>query len=374
MLVPAPSLHLLEGGDTMEEMEIEEGLAGGEEGKEDERGGMDVDEPVPSQPQLEQPSQPQLEQPSQPPSQTPPDGSQPSEAAHSSRPSSYPSSQPLPFLVPAQSQIDTTTPRRRSRRITTNPQFDSPPETIRPPVNAFSTPRPAEAESEPTPSRLTRATTPAGTTREQLLATPAVPIDDGDETRYGRYYEALVRPLRIQTLGQGIGRLKFDDMAQCYPLIAAETPDGLRAAWESTLDQVRGEAMDGAYSLFDEYRMARKLQRFADTVDDALQWKAEHPGVTPPGAWRPDLTPQVLSTAANLGVYDESWRMLREEYLSLTTECGERLKRVEEKRAQLAALDSGVSDAVLELSKTNALFEDFPTTAMLEWAEDVGAE
>ncbi|GMK57865.1 hypothetical protein CspeluHIS016_0406990 [Cutaneotrichosporon spelunceum] len=316
----------------MEEMEIEEGLAAAEQAEE---GDMDLDELA----------QPPLDKPSQAPSETPP-----------------------------QPQPDPTTPRRRSRRITVNPQFDSPPETLRPPPNAFSTPKPADADNEPTPSRLTRATTPAGTTREQLLATPAVPIDDGDETRYGRYYEALVRPLRIQTLGQGIGRLKFEDMAQCYPLIAAETPDGLRAAWESTLDQVRGEAMEGAYSLFEEYRMARKLQRLADTVDDGLRWKAEHPGVVPPGAWRPDLTPQVLSTAANLGVYDESWRMLREEYLSLTTECGERLKRVEDKRAQLASLDNGVSDAVLELSKTNALFEDFPTIAMLEWAEDVGAE
>lgn len=32
---------------------------------------------------------------------------------------------------------------------------------------------------------------------------------------------------------------------------------------------------------------------------------------------RPDLKPQVITTAANLAVYDESWRVLREEYLEV---------------------------------------------------------
>ncbi|CAK9782443.1 hypothetical protein CC85DRAFT_287310 [Cutaneotrichosporon oleaginosum] len=359
MLIPPPGLQPLAEGDTLEEMEIDGGLHADAEEEPGEKG-MDIDEPASL---ASKPSQ----------SDAPHASSEPKPSSRAPRSSTRPTSRPSSSQTQPQPDVAPTTPRRRSRRVTVNPETDSP-ETLRPPPNAFSTPKPSEIEHQPSPSRLTRATTPAGTTREQLLAAPAVPIDDGDETRYGRYYEALVRPLRIQTLGQGIGRLKLDDMAQCYPLIAAETPDGLRSAWESMLEQVRGEAMDGAYSLFEEYRMRHKLQRFADTVDDGLRWNEEHPGESRPDAWRPDLTPQVLSTACNLGVYDESWRMLREEYLSLTKECGERLKRVHAKRDQLASLDNGVSDAVLELGKTNALFEGFPSTAMLEWAEDVGAE
>jgi hypothetical protein len=95
-----------------------------------------------------------------------------------------------------------------------------------------------------------------------------------------------VRPLRIQTLGQGIGRLKLADMAQCWPLIAAETPDGLKSVWESMLQQVREEAMDGAYALFEEYRMSKKLRQFADAVDSGVRWKEEHPGESRPDSWR----------------------------------------------------------------------------------------
>lgn len=66
---------------------------------------------------------------------------------------------------------------------------------------------------------------------------------------------------------------------------------------------------------------------------------------------RPDLTPFTISTGTNLEVYDQSWAELREEYLALTKECGDRMKAVQEKRERLANVDNGVSDSVVELAK-----------------------
>lgn len=272
MLAPAPLLQPLDERveqDEDEEMEIEKGLL-------EER--MDVDpEPAPT-------AAPATQAGPQSRPQTPPPRAAPRQS-QVSQPTQRQSSQPQ--FQPKSQSVEPTTPRRRSRRQTIDP--DSPPTHIHPPPNAFSTPKRVVDEDEDeqtTPGRLTRARTPAGTSVEQLLATPAVPIDDGDESRYGRYYEALVRPLRIQTLDQGLGKLTVAQMAQCYPMIADESPDGLRAAWESMLNQVRKETLEGAYDLFNQYRVARRLQYFADVVDDGLRWKEAHPGEGRMDGWR----------------------------------------------------------------------------------------
>lgn len=70
---------------------------------------------------------------------------------------------------------------------------------------------------------------------------------------------------------------------------------------------------------------------------------------------RPDLTPFTISTGTNLEVYDQSWAELREEYLALAKECGDRMKAVQEKRERLANVDNGVSDSVVELAKVSYL-------------------
>lgn len=76
---------------------------------------------------------------------------------------------------------------------------------------------------------------------------------------------------------------------------------------------------------------------------------------------RPDLSPYVISAGTNLEVYDESWSALRDEYLELAAECGERYTRVKEKSERLAAMDNGVSEAVVELGKVSHAWDTLMT-------------
>lgn len=57
-------------------------------------------------------------------------------------------------------------------------------------------------------------------------------------------------------------------------------------------------------------------------------------------------------------MYDQSWAELREEYLALAKECGDRMKAVQEKRERLANVDNGVSDSVVELAKVSLASSD----------------
>jgi hypothetical protein len=66
--------------------------------------------------------------------------------------------------------------------------------------------------------------------------------------------------------------------------------------------------------LIEDYRIPRRMRAFADMVDDARTWAAEHPGEARPDAWGPDLTPFVMSAGANLELYDERWVQMRDEY------------------------------------------------------------
>lgn len=75
---------------------------------------------------------------------------------------------------------------------------------------------PEEAEVEQpttappvTPRRASRgrAVTPARTPAE-VLAEPPVPIADAEEAQFGKYYEALVRTLKINAIDRGLRRLR----------------------------------------------------------------------------------------------------------------------------------------------------------------------
>lgn len=285
VIPPASSLqpldeHAEQEQDAEEEMEIEHDLAGGEAMEVEPE--VEPEQPAESTPVTSSRSQAHPEPESHPqPPQTPPAEPRP-QPAQSSEP------QPAPTSQPAAHDLEPTTPRRRSRRLTVHP--DSPPTHVRPPTNAFSTPGKRPADPSTTPGRLTRARTPGGPstppTRAELLDVPPVPIDDGDESAYGRYYEVLVRTLRINTLGQGLGRLTLEQMNECYPLLAKERPEGMRNMWEQLLEQVRTSTLEGAYALFDEYRISRRLQMFADIVDEGVKWKEERPGEGRKDAWR----------------------------------------------------------------------------------------
>lgn len=59
-----------------------------------------------------------------------------------------------------------------------------------------------------TPRRASRGrvVTP-GRTPAQVVAEPAVPVTDAEEAQFGKYYEALVRTLKINAIDRGLSRL-----------------------------------------------------------------------------------------------------------------------------------------------------------------------
>jgi len=70
--------------------------------------------------------------------------------------------------------------------------------------------------------------------------------------------------------------------------------------------------------LIADYRVARRMKAFSDMIEDGKAWAREHPGEGRPDAWRPDLTPFVMSAGVNLELYDENWAQLRDEYRSVS--------------------------------------------------------
>lgn len=150
------------------------------------------------------------------------DNRQPQAAPATSTPTHVPAAQlvtPPPVSVasaPPLPPMPPSTPGRRAPRA-----------SIARPIHAPRTPSP-ERERDPnpypeagpsattsaaavppvTPRRQSRARerTPARTPAE-VLAVPAVPIADADDAGYGKYYEALVRTLRINAVDRGLGRL-----------------------------------------------------------------------------------------------------------------------------------------------------------------------
>lgn len=147
---------------------------------------------------------------------------------------------PSPSSVPVNVLVMPTTPsgRRKSRRQTRDPELLAE-ETAESQSEALGEPRPVSVSPEPeddhphptetptrkrqrkskggsteeqeapppvTPRRVSRAVTPARTPAE-VLAEPAVPVTDAEEAQYGKYYEALVRTLRINAIDRGLSRL-----------------------------------------------------------------------------------------------------------------------------------------------------------------------
>lgn len=74
----------------------------------------------------------------------------------------------------------------------------------------------------------------------------------------------------------------------------------------------------GAYELLDDYKVPKRLLQYASIIEDAKAWEEEHPGEARPDAWRPDLTPAIISTGTNLEVYDDAWASLRETYTEVS--------------------------------------------------------
>lgn len=73
------------------------------------------------------------------------------------------------------------------------------------PADPLSPDDPSEVTRTPrTPRdrRMSRARTPA-----EVVSEPPVPIRDTDEAEYGKYYEALSRALRINTIDKGLSKL-----------------------------------------------------------------------------------------------------------------------------------------------------------------------
>ncbi|EJT45263.1 hypothetical protein A1Q1_06401 [Trichosporon asahii var. asahii CBS 2479] len=202
------------------------------------------------------------------------------------------------------------------------------------PADPLSPDDPSESTRTPrTPRdrRMSRARTPA-----EVVSEPPVPIRDTDEAEYGKYYETLSRALRINTIDKGLSKLT-------------------RAIHCSRRRSQSRSATSGPTCCTSSGRtvlVPKRLRTLAQVVDEANAWK-ESSSEGRPDAWRPDLTPFTISTGTNLEVYDQSWAELREEYLALTKECGERMKTIQEKRERLANVDNGVSDSVVELAKVS---------------------
>ncbi|WOO80644.1 uncharacterized protein LOC62_03G004168 [Vanrija pseudolonga] len=313
-----------------DEMEVEAGLGAVEEAEEAMDVDVDVDDvPPPPPPEL---------------------------VASSSRAPRTPApSKTKPARTPAPAPVTPAAPR--SARPPRKSQLPEPSPERAPPQQAPVTPR----ASAPTPHR-----TPA-----QVLAEPAVPVQGADDAGYGKYYETLVLALKNNTVDRGLSKWTLDNLRECYPLLADAMPETMSAVWQQTSHAMREQTLEGATALLGEYKVPRRLQTFAQVIAEGREWAAEHDGEGRPDAWRPDLTPYVISAGTNLEVYDVSWKMLRDEYEEVSKSASERYRRVLEKQARLAELENGVADGVVELSQANALLKGFPTPEMLVWAEDV---
>ncbi|KAL1411599.1 hypothetical protein Q8F55_002563 [Vanrija albida] len=309
-----------------DEMEVDAGLGAVPEEAMDMDEGAEVEEPEPA-----------------PPAPAP-------QLASSSRAAPRtPAPKAKPPRTPAAAEPVTPGPRRPPRKS----QLPAPS-----PEPAPVTPRAAPAQ---TPHR-----TPA-----QVLAEPARPVQGADDAGWGRYYETLVLVLKNNTVDKGLSKWTLDNLRECYPLLADAMPETMAAVWQQTSHAMREQTLEGANALLAEYKVPRRLQTFGQVIAEGREWAQEHPGEGRPDAWRPDLTPYVISAGTNLEVYDVSWKMLRDEYEEVAKSAKERYARVLEKQARLAELESGVADGVVELSQANALLKGFPTPEMLVWAEDV---
>ncbi|KAI9639266.1 uncharacterized protein MKK02DRAFT_29366 [Dioszegia hungarica] len=242
-----------------------------------------------------------------------------------------------------------------------------------PPKPAPIIPSTTEAGPSTQPS-IAAAATPAPRTPRSRRTAIAAPMEDPvplmeveEASQWGKRYSITLDTLQL-AIKNAAGKWTRRDLEGIFPLLAAKFPQELRQIHADASTSMQKRIGSEAKILFEHYKVGRAMQMLDGVVRDAQEYGAESKDVRL-DAWRPDLSPEALTAAANLGLYDEAYDRLKTEYLALHADCSTRFSSIQAKQAQLAELESSVSESVTELDQTLQALNGFPTGEMKDWAE-----
>ncbi|WVW84207.1 hypothetical protein I302_106237 [Kwoniella bestiolae CBS 10118] len=258
--------------------------------------------------------------------------------------------------------IDVPLQQQQQRSTTPPPQAEAGPSTYIPPTT------PSSQTTRPKTPRSRRKT------MEPLPSPPRIlPIEE-DEYQFGRRYQLTMETLE-RAVKAGAQRWTADHLRGCFPQLTKELGKPMEDVCMAASQSMRNNILASAQSLMEHYKVGPALRAIDEVDKDAKDYRRLNPPESEggkmgrPDAWRPDVSPNALTIASVLPVYDESYSKLREEYSELHKYCSEKYKTLVEKQNQLSELENGVSDGVIELEKTIQILDNLPMEDMMIWTE-----
>ncbi|ORX35681.1 hypothetical protein BD324DRAFT_631119 [Kockovaella imperatae] len=252
-------------------------------------------------------------------------------------------------------------------------------------ANTFETPGQGnEGEAGPSQDMDVEATrTPRSTRKNRPSAQK--PMEDvsgmdleGDESieegEYGRRWRKTMETLELATKAAA-QKWTAKDLKQSFPSLAEDDSGEMDAIWLQAAQTMRERLLELGMDVMKHYKVPSSLQQIDQVVKEGETYAQEHRKDKHGrrDAWRPDITPEILTAATQLPLYDETHARIRDEYVLLHEDCRKRYLSILEKQARLDEMEGGVAEGIAELEKTISLLGGFPSEEMMVWMEESSA-
>ncbi|KZO95308.1 hypothetical protein CALVIDRAFT_599112 [Calocera viscosa TUFC12733] len=214
-------------------------------------------------------------------------------------------------------------------------------------------------------SQTPEASTSQPATEQVDVPIPAIDPLEGHSKRFEYFYKAL--KLASQKLST---KWTEDDIAQCFPTWAKESPQGVAQVRVQIGEHIRDQIVEQSTAILNSYRAADGIDTLAGVIADAKE-RLKEGNADGPDVWREGLTPKILVQARTGRVLKEEKERLEGLLNELQEENAQLYASLEEKRTQRKEISKQLDTYLTGLDEAIEQANNLPLDDVNEWMETV---